>query len=462
VTGASEPAFLHTDPGTPEPTWLADPRWAGRPVVDLDALPERYAELVVVAAHPDDETLAVGALVAAAHRRGVPVRVVVATAGEASHPEATAWTPQQLAGVRRDEVAEAVERLAPGATVEHLDLPDGGLDGHEDRLADLLADRCRTDTLLLAPWSADGHPDHDAAGRAASTAAQRTGAAVCHYPIWLWHWGSPDDLPWPQVHLVEPSVDDLRCKEDALAAHRSQSEPLGPARGDEPVVTAPVLRRARRLVETLIAEPGTLPVRDPRHEADRARPFDEMFDDSPDPWGFHGSFYEARKRALTLSLLGQERYARVLEIGCATGVLTRDLAARADEVVAMDLSARALEEARREAPGTVRWVEGAAPDDVPDGPVDLVVLSEVGYFLRPTEWLETLRVVRDRLAPGGEVVLVHWRHPTSGIPLDGPAVHAQAATALADLGHRAAYADADLLADVWGGPASVASDEGRR
>ncbi|QIM21881.1 bifunctional PIG-L family deacetylase/class I SAM-dependent methyltransferase [Phycicoccus sp. HDW14] len=469
MSTAGGPAFHHDDPGTPEPTWLTDARWTGRPVLDLDALAARFDRLVVAAAHPDDETLAVGALAAAAHRRGADVRVVVASAGEASHPEATTWTPLELARVRRAEVAEAVGHLAPGAPVEHLDLPDGRLAEHEARLADLLAERCGPDTLLVAPWTADGHPDHDALGRAAVVAAARTGATPAHYPLWLWHWGGPDDLDWSRVHVVEPTLDDLARKERALAAHRSQTEPLGPATGDGPVVTGPVLARARRVVETLLAEPGTLPVlggRDPddpdRTDVDRARPFDAMFDGSADPWGFDGSFYEARKRAMTAALLGRERYRRVLEIGCATGVLTRDLAERADDLVAMDVSPRALEQARHDAPAHVRWVLGAAPDGVPDERFDLVVLSEVGYFLTPTDWLETLRVVRDRLSDGGEVVLVHWRHPTEGIPLDGPTVHAQATTALADLGHRAGHADADVLADVWGGPASVAADEGRR
>jgi SAM-dependent methyltransferase len=223
-----------------------------------------------------------------------------------------------------------------------------------------------------------------------------------------------------------------------------------------------VLRRARRLVEALMAEPGVLPVRPARTDADVAPAFDGMYDDGDDPWGFTGSFYERRKRALPAAVLGRERYRVVVEIGCATGVLTRALAERAEHVVAVDPSAAALEVAARDAPAHVRWELGRAPGAVPEGPVDLVVLSEVGYFLTPVELLETLARVRAALAPGGEVVLVHWRHPTEGVPLDGPAVHAQAATALADLGHRVRHADGDVLVDVWGGPVSVAAAEGRR
>lgn len=462
MTGTSAPAFRHTDAGTPESTWLAGTRWDAAPVLDLPTLAHRHDELVVVAAHPDDETLAVGGLVAAAHRHGMPVRVVVATAGEASHPEASAWTPERLASVRRAEVAAAVEHLAPGAALEHLGLPDGDLAAHEDELADLLAARSGPGTLLVAPWTADRHPDHDALGRAAAAAAGRSGATPAHYPLWLWHWGTPDDLDWERVHVLEPSSDDRRHKAAALAEHRSQTAPLGPLLGDGPVVTDVVEGRARRLVEVLLAAPGALPTSAARTPAAVAEPFDAMFDGTADPWGFDGSFYEARKRALTLAVLGRPRYGTVFEIGCSTGVLTRALAERADDVVALDVSTRALEVARRDAPAHVRWVLGGAPDDVPPGPADLVVLSEVGYFLTPSEWLRTLRVVRDRLSDGGEVVLVHWRHPTDDIPLDGPAVHEQAAAALGDLGHRVHHEDGDVLVDVWGGPASVAGAEGRR
>lgn len=454
--------FHHADPGTPEPVWLADPSWWRAPLVDVGALRGRYDELLVLAAHPDDETLAVGGSVAAAHRSGLPVRVVVATAGEASHPGARAWTPSLLAPVRAAEVEAAVAVLAPGAPVEHLGLPDGGLAGVEDALADLVAERSRPGTLVLAPWTADGHPDHDALGRAAAAGAARTGAAVAHYPLWLWHWDGPSDLDRDRLHVVEPGLPDLGAKAAAVACYPSQTAPLGPGPGEAAVVTAPVLRRARRLVEALMAEPGVLPVRPARADADVAPAFDAMFGAGDDPWGFTGSFYERRKRALTTAVLGRERYGTVVEIGCATGILTRELAERADLVVAVDPSAAALEVAARDAPAHVRWELGRAPGAVPAGPADLVVLSEVGYFLTPVELLETCARVRAALAPGGEVVLVHWRHPTEGVPLDGPAVHAQAAAALADLGHRVRHADADVLVDVWGGPASVAAAEGRR
>ncbi len=89
--------FRHTDAGTDESRWLGDPRWALAPVLDVPALAAKHDELLVLAAHPDDETLGAGGLVAMAARAGMPVRVVVATDGEGSHPDASVWDPERLA-----------------------------------------------------------------------------------------------------------------------------------------------------------------------------------------------------------------------------------------------------------------------------------------------------------------------------------------------------------------------------
>ncbi len=75
------------------------------------------------------------------------------------------------------------------------DLPDGSLTGQEKevtgRLVEVVGDGRAT--LLLAPYLEDGHPDHDALGRAAQRAAYRTGAVLFHYPLWLWPRSPP---PW--------------------------------------------------------------------------------------------------------------------------------------------------------------------------------------------------------------------------------------------------------------------------
>src|SRR5205823_5271974 len=94
--------FDHRDPGTPESAWqLPDLEPLGRPAAG--------DRLVVVAAHPDDETLGAGGLIAGAHRAGAVITVIVATDGEASHPNSPTHSSAELATTRRGEVQAAIE-----------------------------------------------------------------------------------------------------------------------------------------------------------------------------------------------------------------------------------------------------------------------------------------------------------------------------------------------------------------
>ena len=458
--------FHHTDPGTPESTWLADERWDQVPVLDLTAVARRYRRVLVVAAHPDDETLGVGGLMADLADRGMAPDVLVVTDGERSHPVRGSRARHSLAAHRRVEVERAVARLG-GARPTHLGVPDGELEQHVDTVVDAVRARSDPDTLVLAPWLTDGHADHDALGRACATAVSHTGADLAYYPIWLWHWGPPDALPWPDVVASESSRVASWRKRVALQEFPSQTtawvDPGDPGASSFPVLGTTALERAHRLVETLIDPTRALPTvsrnRLERRAAARAQRFDGMYDEGDDPWQIAGSFYEERRRALVLGLLGCRRHGRALEIGCADGRLTEALLERCDELVALDTSHRAVVAARDRAPrATVH--QGMAPLDLPPGPFDLVLLSEVGYFLSPLELLATLRRCETALAPGGELLLCHWQHPTRDVPLDGQLVHEQAAAMLRSR-RRASYEDEDLRIDVWGDGASIARREGR-
>ena len=459
--------FHHADPGTAESVWLASDRWDAVPALDVPAVAHRYARVLVVSAHPDDETLGVGGLVADLAQAGARLQVLVATDGERSHPTGGAGAREALAARRRQEVHRAVEALAPGVQVISLGLPDGSLDQHGYALVEHLRHHTGPGTLVLAPWVGDGHTDHDALGRACAEAAASRGADVAHYPIWLWHWGTPQALPWQDVVAVETSCDAAWRKRAALDEFASQTtawgDPDGTGHPAAPVLGAASLARALRLVETLIDPRHVLPTlasdRLERRAADRAQQLNGMYDGGDDPWAFAGSFYEERRSALVLALLGCRRYGRALEIGCADGRLTEALVERCDEVVALDTSPRAVAAARARAPWATVEV-GVAPTDLPVGPFDLVLLSEVGYFLSPLELLATLRRCEAALAPGGEVVLCHWQHPTTDVPLDGALVHEQAFAQLR-CARRATYVDQDLRIEVWGDADSPARREGR-
>ncbi len=413
-------SFAHDRRGTPATAWREDPRWTGIAALEpwASAGDRPVERVVVVAAHPDDETLGVGGTVAAAHDRGLRVEVVIATDGEASHPRSPTHDAAALAGVRVLEAREAVAALAPGCTPRLLGLPDGGLVGHEEALARTLVDVVGDGrgVLLLAPWRRDGHPDHEAAGRAAAVAAARTGAAMLEYPVWFWHWGDPATAPWSTFGAVGLGEDARRRKAAAVAAHRSQVTPLSDQPGDETLLGPDLLAHFGGDREVLVLEPAT------------DSSLDRLHAEHEDPWQVGTRFYEQRKRDLLLAVLPRPRFARALELGCSTGAVTAVLTARCDVLVAVDSSPHALAAARRRLaalPGgaAVDLREAAVPAQWPEGGFDLVVVSEVGYFLSVAGLEELVRRVRGCLAGDGVVVLVHWRHPVEGWPLDGADVH---------------------------------------
>lgn len=178
--------------------------------------------------------------------------------------------------------------------------------------------------------------------------------------------------------------------------------------------------------------------------------FDELYDASGDPWGFQDRWYEQRKRALTLALLPRARYRHGFEPGCSLGILTAALAPRCDRLVATDVSDAALADARTRLTGQDhvelrRWALG---DEWPTDSFDLLVLSEVLYYLHPA----LLRRVLDEgvkvLEPGGTLLAVHWRHPVADYPMGGDEVHAQIAATpgLARIGR---YLDEDVIAECY-------------
>ncbi len=397
-------AFSPSDQGIPASQWRAEPWWdAALPV----GLPPPGTRLVVLAAHPDDETLGVGGLLHAAARAGLDVQVVVASDGRASHPDSPSHSPDQLAVRRSAELAAAVGRLAPQASIVELGLPDGHLTEH---VGDIAAGLARilgpdTDCWLLSTWRSDGHPDHTACGVAAQqVTAARTRTRWWEYPVWLWHAGDPaalrDQLA-REVRRFDLDPADQQARAQALAAYRSQLAPLSPAPGDEAVLPPAVLAHVERDRDWLI-DPGS-------HAAGRDSYFDDLYRTAADPWSFESGWYERRKRSALLAALPRQRFRRTFEPGCARGDLSVLLAERTDVLVAAEWAEAPLEVARRRLAGRagVQVRRLRVPEDWPAGRFDLVVLSEIAYYL-PDLGLLARRVLAG-LDSDGVVVLLHWR-----------------------------------------------------
>ena len=155
--------------------------------------------------------------------------------------------------------------------------------------------------------------------------------------------------------------------------------------------------------------------------SDRERVFDDLYSAHDDPWNVCTSDYEREKYAATLAALPRERYGSVLEIGCSIGVMSAALAERCDTLLAVDVSAEALRHAKRNCTArNVRFDRLEVPESWPCGRYDLIVLSEVLYFLQAEEVDASARLSAGGLAPGGEIITVNWRGETD-TPLTGDA-----------------------------------------
>lgn len=152
--------------------------------------------------------------------------------------------------------------------------------------------------------------------------------------------------------------------------------------------------------------------------------FERMYRDEEDPWGFGTSSYEAAKYDGTIAGLGDRRFRRGLELGCSIGVLTARLAERCDGLVALDTSATAVERARERVGDDVDLRVATLPAELPAGPFDLVVASEVLYYFARDVLDGLLDDLEAALEPGGLLLAVHWRPPTRTYPLRGDEVHA--------------------------------------
>jgi LmbE family N-acetylglucosaminyl deacetylase/protein-L-isoaspartate O-methyltransferase len=460
--------FSHLDPGTPETVWNADPRLAVLPVLDAD-----IDDLLVVAAHPDDETLGASGLVQRVSAAGGRVVVIIATDGEGSHPESPTHSRNQLAVRRRAEVTDAIRLLAPDAAIFFLGLADGMLRENVDILETALADILDTRgiaatrrgtrsaraerSLVLAPWSGDGHRDHRIVAETVGRLCETRGLTHRGYPIWAWHWAEPDDLPWDRMRSLRLSELETETKARAIGLHVSQLAPLSSAPGDEPVLHPGMRAHFERDVEVFIdespAEVMSLP----------AGWFEAFYSRNDDPWGFESRWYERRKRDVLLAALPDPHLGRVLEIGCSSGLITFRLRGRADSVVALDPVPAALDAARARIghDDRVAFVCGHVPTDWPSGEFDTIVLSEVLYYLSTADLERTLDLAESALSDQGTLVACHWRHAVQGYPQTGDAVQdavreRRAWTALAR------HEEKDFLLEIFTRPParSVAEREG--
>lgn len=188
---------------------------------------------LILAPHPDDESLGCGGLIARLCDRGTPPVIVILTDGSRSHPNSASYPPARLAALREDEAAVAVGRLGLPADRLHFLRATDAAAPHQgpalEALADSLAALVATyaSTTLLTTWPHDPHCDHLAAWHLARAVARRLALRLLCYPVWgmlLPPETILPDQPWTGHRLDITDV--LDRKRRAIAAHVSQATGL--------------------------------------------------------------------------------------------------------------------------------------------------------------------------------------------------------------------------------------------
>ncbi len=202
------------------------------PVADLSTL-VGSGGLVVVAPHPDDESLGCGGLMAEARAQGRPVRLVVVSDGCGSHTHSKLYPPERLRSLREAETLEAVALLGLGPSdVRFLRLPDAHVPSagpQAEAAAEAVAEAARDcgAGAVFVTWRHDPHCDHRASAEIARLARPRLGAArLYEYPVWGWTLPPETDVgSAPEGFRLDVSAH-RAAKTRAVHAHASQTTDL--------------------------------------------------------------------------------------------------------------------------------------------------------------------------------------------------------------------------------------------
>jgi LmbE family N-acetylglucosaminyl deacetylase len=202
--------------------------WNDFPLVDLAGLLEGKVPLIL-APHPDDESLGCGGLIAQLCEAGTPPHVVILTDGCQSHPNSQTHPPERLRHMREQEAREALLLLGlPHGRTWFLGHMDSGLPiaGPAFQFAARrIAGICEHHgcNLIICTWRHDPHTDHVAAATLAEHVAVREGIPLLSYPIWGWDLADDAvvDEPHPQGFRLN-ITDQVELKQKAIMTHATQ------------------------------------------------------------------------------------------------------------------------------------------------------------------------------------------------------------------------------------------------
>ncbi len=209
------------------------------PILEQIARPITLNELhpvgnaLVIAPHPDDESLGCGGTVALLRGRGQPVYVLFVSDGTRSHPNSPSYPAERLRQLREAEALEALQILnVPPENARFMRLKDRQVPtleqpGFADAVRfvqNVLADV--NPATVFVPWRRDPHPDHRASWQIlnAALSGRTQRPRVLEYLIWLWELGNAADMPTrDEVVVWRVAIESvIEQRNRAIAAHRSQ------------------------------------------------------------------------------------------------------------------------------------------------------------------------------------------------------------------------------------------------
>ena len=389
---------------------------------------------LVLAPHPDDESLGCGGLISYLTSHDKQVKVIFTTDGSASHPNSKEYPKEKLSALRKKEAIEALQTLGVEADqISFYNGKDSGLEAKGEEGFSKYVELLHRDIidfkpeLILVPYELDPHRDHRATWQmliAATGDLKGNVPIIWEYPIWLYENAAIEDLPFLKAgELKALDISNyIAQKKVAISIHRSQTTDLI---SDDP--------SGFRLLPEMIAnfteaggmeyflQRATLNLGSTLSQAY----FDQIYQNDDDPWSFETSEYEKSKYQHTLKSLPAGHYSSGLEIGCSIGVLTEMLIPYLDSLIAIDLSEKALEVAKTRLAGNpnIEFRLAGIPNNFPEGNFDLIVMSEVGYYLSLGDLKKTVGLIEKQLTKGGTLIIVHWTHYVVDYPLSGDEVH---------------------------------------
>ena len=198
--------------------------------------------------------------------------------------------------------------------------------------------------------------------------------------------------------------------------------------------------------------------------------FDALYSDNTDPWHYQTRWYEKRKRDICLAVLPQAQYNNAIELGCGNGVFSELLGSRCQKLISIDGNNQAIQLAKQRLVGSphIVLIQGVIPnvllnlkfvDDAPTNKLafDLIVISEILYYLSPDDIDTVITWIKQNLAIGGTLLCCHWRYSIDGFAMTGELVHQRLQQAFNStnkanqqaFNHQSKVVDTDFLLDIW-------------